>query len=180
MRSYTVAVVAAAASLTGLCAPQVFAAASGATQDQTFLVQAHQGNLAEIAAGKDAGRHATTTCVINVGKTLVRDHTKLDASVRKLAAETNTTLPSTPTAAQRQQLKAVQAKAGGSAYDTAWLKVQDTAHRKTLTLIDKEIAQGKNSSVVAAARSARPVVAMHLNMVRGGVCHTNLQHHGSH
>ncbi|MFQ6147165.1 DUF4142 domain-containing protein [Streptomyces seoulensis] len=185
MRSHTLAAVVAAASLTGLCAPQVFAAASDTSQDQTsqdqtFLVQVHQGNLAEIAAGKDAGTHATTACVKDVGRTLVRDHTKLDASVRKLAAETNTTLPTQPTAAQQQQLKAVQAEAGGSAYDAAWLKAQDAAHRKTLVVIDKEISQGRNSGVVAAARSARPVVAMHLDMVRDGVCDTNPAHHGGH
>ncbi|MCK8678525.1 DUF4142 domain-containing protein [Streptomyces lichenis] len=178
MRSHLLTSAVAAAALTGLCAP-AFAAAPGATQDQTFLVQSHQGNLAEIAAGKDAGKHATTTCVKVVGKALVRDHTKLDTAVRKLAADTNTALPTAPTAAQQKQLKAVQAKAGSAAYDTAWLKAQDAAHRKTLAVIDKEIDQGSNDSAVAAARSARPVVAMHLDMVRDGTCDTMAGHHTS-
>ncbi|MER7930757.1 MULTISPECIES: DUF4142 domain-containing protein [unclassified Streptomyces] len=177
MRSHILTAVVAAASLTVLCAPQAIAADSGASHDQVFLQQAHQGNLAEILAGKDAEHHATTVCVKDVGKTLVRDHSKLDASVRKLAAETNTTLPSAPTTAQQKQLKAVQAKAGSSAYDMAWLKVQEVAHRTTLAGIDNEIAHGKNGRVVAAAREARPVVAMHLAMVRNGVCDTSPQTH---
>ncbi|WP_326569998.1 hypothetical protein OIE69_00815 [Actinacidiphila glaucinigra] len=40
-----------------------------------------------------------------------------------------------------------------------------------------------NAEVVAAARTARPVVAMHLEMVRGGTCHaasdTGMIHAGS-
>lgn len=168
----------AAAALAGFTAPHAFAAPSPTSQDQTFLVQSHQGNLAEIAAGKDAGRHGTTACVQRAGQTWVRDHTKLDASVRKLASATHTTLPSTPSAAQQKELKAVQAKAGTSAYDSAWLKAQDAAHRKTLAAIDQEIKYGSNASEIAGARTARPVVAMHLDMVRGGVCH--LMPHSTH
>ncbi|MGW1728000.1 DUF4142 domain-containing protein [Streptomyces sp. NPDC002306] len=171
MRRYTLVTLVAAASLAGLSAPQAIAAASPASQDHAFLMQVHQGNLAEIAAGRDAGKHATTACVKNAGQTLVLDHTKLDASVRKLADKTHTKLPSAPSAAQQKALKAVQSKAGSSAYDQAWLKAQDGAHRKALAAIDQEIAHGTNAGVVAAARTARPVVAMHLNMVRDGVCH---------
>ncbi|MCS0635759.1 DUF4142 domain-containing protein [Streptomyces sp. LP05-1] len=170
MRRYPLAPLGAAAVLLGLCAPAAPAATPDPQQDRTFLAQSHQGNLAEIAAGKDAGRHATTACVKEVGRTLVRDHTKLDAAVRKVARETSTRLPGTPSAAQRKQLEAVRAKAGGPAYDTAWLKAQEKAHRQTLALIDQELRQGKNSAATAAARSARPVVAMHLDMVEGGVC----------
>ncbi|MGW1728231.1 DUF4142 domain-containing protein [Streptomyces sp. NPDC002306] len=171
MRRYTLATLVAAASLAGLSAPHATAAASPTNQDHTFLVQAHQGNLAEIAAGKDAGKHAKSACVKRAGQTWVIDHIKLDASVRKLADKTHTKLPSAPSAAQQEALKAVQSKAGSSAYDQAWLKAQDGAHRKTLAAIDQEIKHGTNTGVVAAARTARPMVAMHLAMVRDGVCH---------
>ncbi|MFD9007090.1 DUF4142 domain-containing protein [Streptomyces sp. NPDC059582] len=181
MRRYTLATLVAAATLAGLSAPQAIAAASPTSQDRTFLVQAHQGNLAEIAAGKDAGKHATTVCVKRAGQTWVHDHTKLDASVRKLADKTHTRLPSSPSAAQQKALQAVQSKAGSSAYDEAWLKAQAAAHRKTLAAIDQEIKHGTNSGVVAAARTARPMVAMHLDMVRDGVCHQapHSTHHAS-
>ncbi|MGW0335802.1 DUF4142 domain-containing protein [Streptomyces sp. NPDC003011] len=54
----------------------------------------------------------------------------------------------------------------------AWLKTQEAAHTKTLALIDSELNTGRNTEVKAPARAARPVVAMHLDMVRGGTCHT--------
>ncbi|MGW7264505.1 DUF4142 domain-containing protein [Streptomyces sp. NPDC054842] len=148
------------------------AAAGGASsQDHTFTRAAHQGNLAEIAAGHDAQKNATTACVKAVGATLVRDHGKLDSDLRMLAHKLGITLPGMPTAEQRQELAAVQAKAGTAAYDTAWLKTQDAAHTATLALIDSELKAGQNAEVKAAARAARPVVAMHLDMVRGGTCH---------
>ncbi|WP_240508892.1 DUF4142 domain-containing protein [Streptomyces agglomeratus] len=74
----------------------------------------------------------------HVGAVLVRDHTKLDADVKTLAGRLNVTLPASPSAEQKKELAAVQAKDGSSAYDAAWLTTQDAAHRKTLALIDHE------------------------------------------
>ncbi|MGW3245564.1 DUF4142 domain-containing protein [Streptomyces sp. NPDC001070] len=182
MRTRLLAAAVAAAALSGIATPQAFAA--GLTdQDATFMAQAHQGNLAEIAAGNDARNHATSECVKQVGDVLVQDHSKLDADVKMLASKLNVTLPMSPSTEQNKELGAVQAKAGSPAYDAAWLSTQDVAHRKTLALIDQEIKAGSNAEVVAAARSARPVVAMHLEMVSGGACHaasgTGTVHAGS-
>ncbi|MGW0549461.1 DUF4142 domain-containing protein [Streptomyces altiplanensis] len=170
MHRRLVPVTAAAMVLSGMSMTSAYAAPVSAG-DSMFVKAAHQGNLAEIAAGQDARKNATTACVKKVGAVLVRDHTKLDADVKALAAKLNVTLPGSPTPEQKKQLAAVRAKAGTPAYDKAWLKVQEAAHTATLALIDKELSVGKNAEVKAAARSARPVVAMHLAMVRGGVCH---------
>ncbi|MGV9251193.1 DUF4142 domain-containing protein [Streptomyces sp. NPDC003697] len=169
MHGRPVAAAVAAVALCGVSAPQALAA-DGTSQDETFLIQAHQGNLAETAAGEDTRNHATSQCVKEVGAVLVRDHRRLDADVSALAGKLKVKLPASPSAEQKKELAAVQAKAGSAAYDAAWLTTQDTAHRKTLALIDQEIKAGRNAQAVAAARSARPVVAMHLDMVRGGTC----------
>lgn len=165
-------------TLTALCgiamaavAPAPAFAAGVSTQDASFLRAAHQGNLAEIAAGQDAKKNATTDCVRRVGAVLVRDHTELDADVRALAGKLNVSLPSAPSPEQRRVLASVKAKAGSAAYDRAWLVAQNDAHLKTLARIDRQIADGSNAEVVAAAKATRPVVEMHLDMVRGGTCH---------
>ncbi|MET9378631.1 DUF4142 domain-containing protein [Streptomyces sp. NPDC003035] len=158
------------AAVTGLGASPAFAA-DVSSQDSSFMRAAHQGNLAEIAAGQDAQKNATTACVKAVGSALVRDHGKLDADVKALARKLGVSLPGAPAPEDRQKLAALKTKAGTPAYDAGWLAEQDAAHEKTLVLIDQEIAAGENAQVVAAAKSARPVVAMHLDMVRGGTCH---------
>ncbi|WP_234334921.1 DUF4142 domain-containing protein [Streptomyces sp. NRRL S-118] len=161
----------------GLAAP---AAASGDASalpvDNAFLRASRQGNLAEIAAGQDAQKNATTSCVKSAGQALIRDHTKLDASTKALSDKLGVDLPVAPTAEQQKALESVMKKAGTSAYDTAWLAVMAAAHEKTLARIDNQVAHGRNAEVTAAAKAARPVVAMHLDMVRGGACH----HTGDH
>ncbi|CAL9291214.1 DUF4142 domain-containing protein [Streptomyces sp. SudanB25_2051] len=142
-------------SLSGIAAAPALAAEAPPT-DYAFLRAAHQGNLTEIAAGKDAQKNATTECVKHVGGVLVRDHTKLDAATRALADKLGVDLPMAPSPEQQRTLAAVMAKAGTSAYDTAWLKAQDAAHTKTLGMIDHQIAKGKDAEVTAAAKAARP------------------------
>ncbi len=169
MRARLTALAALVVAVSGISvAPAVAAPVSD--QDAMFVKAAHQGNLAEIAAGQDAQKHATTHCVKTVGTVLIRDHGKLDADLKMLADKLDVMLPSAPTPEQKHELAAVQAKAGTPAYDAAWLKTQDAAHTKTLALIDQELKTGKNAEVMAAARAARPVVAMHVQMVQGGTC----------
>lgn len=147
------------------------AARADGTTDAAFLRTVHQGNLAEIDAGNDAQGNATTACVRATGRTLIRDHTQLDGDVRNLAAKLGVSLPPGPSAEQKQQLASVRDKAGAKAYDDAWLSAQAENHGKTLDLIDRQISTGGNQEISAAAKAARPVVAMHLDLVKGGVCH---------
>ncbi|CAL9607458.1 hypothetical protein SUDANB6_05579 [Streptomyces sp. enrichment culture] len=153
-------------------APAAAGAAPVGDQDVRFVKAAHQGDLAEIAAGRDARKHATTACVKRAGAVLVRDHGKLDPDLAALAAKLGIALPASPAAEQKQKLAAAQARAGSPAYDTAWLEVREAARTETLALIDHELRAGGNAGAKAAARAARPVVAKHLDMVRGGTCHT--------
>ncbi|MFI8186703.1 DUF4142 domain-containing protein [Actinacidiphila glaucinigra] len=162
-----------AVAMSAMAAPQAVAAPVNA-QDTAFVKAAHQGNLAEIAAGQDAQTHATTACVKEVGEVLVRDHTKLDADLKAVAGKLGISLPAGPSAEQNQELAAVREKAGSSAYDAAWLKMSEAGHVKTLALIDQEVKAGANAEVVAAAQAARPVVAMHLKMVEGGTCQASM------
>ncbi|WP_240796534.1 DUF4142 domain-containing protein [Streptomyces sp. RFCAC02] len=166
----------AATALATICligAPAGLARADGTLSDQdtAFMTAAHQGNLAEIAAGEDAGENATTECVRHLGERLVTDHTDLDESLTGLAERLGVELPDAPTEEAQQQLAEVQAKAGTEDYDKAWLTTQEAAHEDTLALIDQELADGSDPDVKAAAEAARPIVAEHLAMVEGGTCH---------
>ncbi|WP_189389639.1 DUF4142 domain-containing protein [Streptomyces sp. SDr-06] len=166
----TVAAAAGVLALTGT-ATAFGAASPAADSDAVFLQTIHQANLAEIAAGKDARTHATTDCVKRVADIIVRDHTTLDSKGAALAKSKGITMAKEPSAAQQKQLSALKSKNGTAAYDSAWLKDQSSGHQQALALIDKELKSGKDSQIRAAAQAARPVVAAHLKMVEGGVCH---------
>ncbi|WP_275666354.1 DUF4142 domain-containing protein [Streptomyces cinnamoneus] len=115
--------------------------------------------------GRDARRHAVARCVKDAGRVLVRDHTRMDEQVRKVASRLRVSLPTTTTAEQRKQLKDLRAKARTADYDRLWVKTYGTAHVKTLALLDDEIAHGKNNDVRELARKLRPVVQSHLKML---------------
>ncbi|MFJ4778111.1 DUF4142 domain-containing protein [Streptomyces sp. NPDC088762] len=172
MRNRLLITAAVMTAVSGVCSPAAFADTPAGDQDTAFVQAAHQSNLAEIAAGQDAQKSAMTACVKDVGAKLVTDHQKLDADLKALAGKSGMTLPTEPTAEQQQKMKAVQEKAGTAGYDAAWLADQEAGHTKTLALIGQQIKAGTDEAVTATAEKARPVVAMHLEMVRGGTCHT--------
>ena len=133
-------------------------------QDRAFLVAAHQSNLAEIAAGQSAQQKATTQVVKEHGQIFIRDHTRLDATVKQVASQLGVELPNAPSEAQRASLAAVNAKSG-SAYDAAWLTQQLASHRASLAAGTKELAQGSDATVKGVASASAPVVKMHLAML---------------
>ncbi len=133
-------------------------------QDRAFLVAAHQSNLTEIAAGKAAQQKATTDVVRQHGELFIRDHTRLDASLQQVAKTLNVTLPTTPNAAQRATLASVSAKSG-SAFDSAWLTSQLAGHKAAKAAGATELSAGSDPSVVGLAKTAAPVVQMHLTML---------------
>lgn len=146
----------------GLATAGAAQAASASTQDKTWLVAAHQANLAEIAAGTDAQKNATDNDVSDLGKMFVTDHTKLDKTVKSLAKKYDVTLPSGPSAAQKAMLASVQQNSG-AAYDKAWVRAETTGHLQTKAGGQKELAAGSASDILAADRTSAPVVQHHIN-----------------
>jgi putative membrane protein len=132
--------------------------------DRTFLVAAHQSNLTEIAAGKAAQQKATTAVVREHGQIFIRDHTRLDASLRQVAQTLGVDLPSTPNAAQQATLNQVSAKSG-AAFDQAWLTSQVASHRASKALGAAELANGSDPAVLGLAKTSAPVIQMHLTML---------------
>ncbi|MFI6797386.1 DUF4142 domain-containing protein [Streptosporangium canum] len=134
-------------------------------QDKKFLVQLHRVDLTEIQAGNLAQRRSTDRSIIDLGKVLVDNHTKLDENVRQVAQKAGVPLPEDPNANQRQQL-ADLSRLTGQVFDNAWLAVMITGHRQTLDRLDQELSEGSSPEVKKLAEDARPVVREHLNMLR--------------
>lgn len=131
-------------------------------QDRQFLIQAHQGNLAEIAAGKAAQSKGKAGSVRSIGAMLVADHTKLDKKLQQVAQRLQVPLPAQPTA--RQQTKAKELNAlSGAEFDKAWTKTMIYAHRAALAAANKEVADGSVPQVKALAKASQPVIQEHLD-----------------
>jgi putative membrane protein len=147
-----------------LAAAPAFAAPS--TQDQTWMVAAHQSNLAEIAAGNAAQQSATSSQVKQLGAMFVQMHTQLDQALTRTAQQLGVQLPSAPTAAQEAELAAVQQKTG-HAFDAAWIAQQISGHTTALAATQRELTAGSDPTVLSLARTATPVIQQHLTELRG-------------
>ncbi|WP_171905291.1 DUF4142 domain-containing protein [Cellulosimicrobium cellulans] len=158
-RRAVVALAAAAGALALAAGP---AAAAPSDQDTQWMATAHQGNLAEIAAGEAAVAQAASEEVRHHGQMLIDDHTALDADLTALAQQLGVTLPDAPTAEQQATLEQVKAQSG-EAFDTAWVESQIAGHRATIAAGEQELAQGSDQQVKDAAAAAAPVVQKHLD-----------------
>ncbi|GAA4568626.1 DUF4142 domain-containing protein [Planotetraspora kaengkrachanensis] len=133
-------------------------------QDRTFLLAAHQGNLAEIKAGQVAQKQATTEAVRDMGARLIRDHKALDDDGGRVADQVGVALPDEPSDEQQVALEQVSGKKGAE-FDRAWVASQITGHRKTLTAVATELSNGSSEQVKRLARDAKPVVQEHLDLL---------------
>jgi putative membrane protein len=142
-----------------------FAAAPGVNeQDRAFLTATHQGNLAEIEAGKVAEKQGSTERVRNAGRVLVDEHTKLDKEVRRVADEVGVTLPDTPSEEQQAQLQRISDKKGAE-FDSAWVTAGIADHRDDLKAGADEQANGSSKPVKDLGAAAKPVNESHLSLL---------------
>jgi putative membrane protein len=145
----------AAAMTTGLTA------CATPSVDNSWMTAQHQANLAAIAAGHSAEENATSATIRDIGQMMVEDHTDLDKDLTAVAAQQNVALPGSSTQQQQQALHNVEAE-HGSAYDSAWVDSQITAHRSSLTRTQGEIDTGTKEDTVRVARETKPVLQHHL------------------
>ncbi len=140
--------------------PTGSASSAASAQDAQFLQQAHQTNLAEIAAGHLAQQKGNSQTVKNLGAKFVTDHTKLDQSVKTVAQNLGVSLPQAPNA--HQQAVAAKLKAvSGSQFDTLFVTTQLAGHTQAMQAGQTEIEKGSNPQAVKVARDSAPVIASH-------------------
>ena len=138
------------------------AMAAPSEQDQTWMVAAHQSNLAEIAAGTAAQQKGASQAVRDMGAMLIKDHQTLDADLSAAAQQFGVALPGEPTAEQQATLAEVS-KNSGEAFDAAWIAAQIDGHRTSLAAGQQEVQNGSDPAAIALAQAAAPVIQRHLD-----------------
>jgi putative membrane protein len=131
-------------------------------QDANWLRAAHQGNLAEIAAGNTAREKGASQEVRSIGALLVADHTALDANVRNTARRLGVSLPESPPPEQRAELTRVAAMSG-AAFDRAWVEAMIKSHRAALANGEQQMRSGSAPEARQIAASSAPVIQRHID-----------------
>jgi putative membrane protein len=134
-------------------------------QDQTFMTDNAQTDLAEVAAGHLAAQKATNPQIRQDAQTIASDHQQVLSKLQDLAGNLHVALPNAPSAEQQQQAQQLQT-ASGAAFDQAYVQAMIQGHQTSINHTQQEIQSGSDQQVVDFAKSYLPSAQKHLQMVQ--------------
>lgn len=134
--------------------------------DASMLEDIAHASLAEIEAGKIAGRKSKNSKVKSFAQMMVIDHTKALDDAKKVATAKNVELPESPDVMHKAVM--VEFKAlRGDMLDKRYVRLAGVGdHESTEKLLMKTQAEAKDADVKALAEKMLPVVQMHLSHAR--------------
>lgn len=127
----------------------------------TFLQNAAEGQLAEIAFGKLAVKKAFHKEVKAFGAEIIEDHQYASEEAKELSAEEEIYLPVQLDDKHKKQQERLSHLAG-QAFDEAFIVYVLKEHRKVMTELEKNAATLQNEKVRQWASATLPILAVHL------------------
>ncbi|MEU4621837.1 DUF4142 domain-containing protein [Actinoplanes sp. NPDC023801] len=132
-------------------------AARPASPEAAFLIAAHQGNLAQIAAGRLAAGKSPDRTVRKLGKRFASYHKKLDAQVKQAAGMLSVRLPQEPNSEQ-SALLARYRSATAAEFDALYVETQLAAYEHAAKLARLILKVSTDPVIVKLVGTARPVI----------------------
>jgi putative membrane protein len=132
-------------------------AARPVSPEAEFLIAVHQGNLAQIAAGKLAVRKSENRAVRKLGKRFVAYHKRLDAQVKQAAEALGVRLPKQPNSEQLVLAEQYLA-ATGAGFDTLFIDTQLSGYERAARLARLVLAVSSDPSIATIVADATPVI----------------------
>lgn len=168
---------AATTTTTGAETPQaVLDQMSKVTAARDFVTFAAMSDTFEVETGKLAQDQADAKDVKQLGKKLVKDHTKSSKHLMELAKKEKIEVTPPTELDQRHQAILDGLKAAkGKDFDTAFAQAQVQAHEEGIALFKSFSENGDNDQLKAFARKGLPVLEKHLAMAQklsGGAVQT--------
>ncbi|MDQ4123636.1 MAG: DUF4142 domain-containing protein [Acidobacteriota bacterium] len=134
--------------------------------DAEFAAMAAQGSTAEIQMAQLAQQKATSRDVQKYAQQMIKDHTKSNNNLMKVATKKQMTLPTTPNADQMQMMSQLQ-QASGAEFDRMYIQMAGVqAHQMMQGLYQSEISNGTDAEIKSFARKTLPTVQKHLRMAQ--------------
>lgn len=137
-------------------------AANAFAQDkrsQDFLVDAIQGNLAEIQMGELAEKNGQSGQIINFGETLKTQHADANKKARAAANSLNVTAPTEPSAKQKSDYEEL-AKLKGPDFDKKFASLMVMDHQQDIEKYNQ--ASRRQDAAGRYATDALPTLQKHL------------------
>ncbi|GAA4977437.1 hypothetical protein GCM10025331_85790 [Actinoplanes utahensis] len=138
--------------------PAAPAAARPASPEAEFLIAAHQGNLAQMTAGRIAVRKSGNPVIRKLGKRFAAYHRKLDAQVKATSETLAVRLPAEPNSEQQQLAEQYRA-ASPAAFDTLFVTTQLANYERAAKLAGTALKISTDPAIRAIVTSAAPAIA---------------------
>lgn len=133
--------------------------------DKHFVMEAAQGDKAEVELGKLAEQKTTNPEVKQFAERMIHDHTQNDDQLKKVAADTGITLPM-GLSAKDQALKEKLSGLSGEQFDRTYMQNMVTNHTQDVAAFKHESMDGKDSAVKNYASESLPTLESHLKEAR--------------
>jgi putative membrane protein len=106
-------------------------------QDRKFVTSAAEAGAAEVAMGKLASDHASSTDVKSFAARMVTDHEKAGDQLKSIASAKDVTPPDRPSKKDQSELDKLS-RLKGVDFDKEYVKVQLAAHKDAVALFGSE------------------------------------------
>jgi putative membrane protein len=130
-------------------------------QDESFVKQAIQGDLAEIEVGKLAEQKGTDQQVKQFGQKLVSDHSENLEKAKSLAQSIGVTPPTAPDAKQKAAYEKLS-NLSGEQFDKRFARDMVQDHKEDIAKFERE--SKKSGQVGQFAQQTLPTLKHHLEM----------------
>jgi len=140
-----------------------FAAAELTKAEKEFFKDASESGMMEVKIGELAGKKGASSDAKMMGEHLVKDHTKANGELEKLASAKGVTLSKEMTAADKSKFDALE-KEEGAKFDSEFNATVVKSHKKAIALFEKTAKDAKDSDVKAFAEKMLPDLKGHLAM----------------
>lgn len=139
-------------------------AAASQSDEQVFIKEAVQSNLAEVQLGELAAHRAQTDAVRKFGETLRMDHQAALQRATNLAKSLKVEAPTDPSTETRGIYKGLS-QLSGSEFDAAFVSHMITVHEATIATYSRN-ANSDDDAIAAMVADALPKLKAHLAMAQ--------------
>lgn len=130
-----------------------------------FMVEAADGGMTEVQAGRMAAQKATHPRVKAFGEMMVRDHSKVNDEMKSLAARKNVTLPATVSDDKQKMIDDYNKKSSKD-FDKDYMDMMVKDHEKDVSKFEKASNDTKDADVKALIDKTLPTLRAHLDSAK--------------
>jgi putative membrane protein len=133
--------------------------------DSDFMIEASNGGMMEVEAGKLAQSNGASQAVKDFGARMVADHSKAGEELKAMASAKSVVLPTTLGEEEQKHITDMTAMKGAD-FDKHYVDMMVNDHDKTVSMFEEAAKDAKDADVRAWASKTLPVLKEHQTAIK--------------